>query len=73
MIWFLGRLLATLIVGLAAAWAAGALYFDLPAPSVIRQVAAALWFIGVFIAWFWLPHRRWSRLVVGLVFLCILA
>jgi Domain of unknown function (DUF4105) len=71
MIKFLGRLLATLIVGLAAAWAAGALYFDLPAPSVIRQVAAALWFIGVFIAWFWLPHRRWSRLVVGFVFLCI--
>jgi hypothetical protein len=73
MIKFLGQLLATLIVGLAAAWAAGALYFDLPAPSVIRQVLAALWFIGVFIAWFWLPHRRWSRLVVGLVFLCILA
>jgi hypothetical protein len=73
MIKFLGRLLATLIVGLAAAWAAGALYFDLPAPSVIRQVAAAVWFIGVFIAWFWLPSRRWSRLIVGLVFLCILA
>ena len=73
MIKFLGRLLATLIVGLAAAWAAGALYFDLPAPSVIRPVAAAVWFIGIFIAWFWLPYRRWSRLVVGLVFLCILA
>jgi hypothetical protein len=72
MIKFLGRLLATLIVGLAAAWAAGALYFDLPAPSVIRRVAAAFWFIGIFIAWFWLPHHRWSRLVVGLVFLCIL-
>jgi hypothetical protein len=72
MIEFLGQLLATLIVGLAAAWAAGALYFDLPAPSVIRQVAAAFWFIGVFIAWFWLPHRRWSRFAVGLVFLCIL-
>ncbi len=73
MIKFLGRLLTTLAVGVAAAWAAGALYFDLPAPSVIRQVAAAFWVVGVFIAWFWLPDRRWSRLVVGLVFLCILA
>jgi len=73
MIKLLGRLLTTLIVGLAAAWATGALYFDLPAPSVIRQVTAAFWLVGVFIAWFWLPHRRWSRLVVGLVFLCILA
>ena len=73
MIKFLARLLETLVVGVAAAWAAGALYFDLPAPSVIRQVAAALWFTGVFIAWFWLPHRRWCRLGVGLVFLCIVA
>jgi hypothetical protein len=73
MIKFLGRLLETLVVGVAAAWAAGALYFDLPAPSVIREVAAALWFTGVFIAWFWLPRRRWCRLGVGLVFLCIVA
>jgi hypothetical protein len=73
MIKFLGRLSTTLAVGVAAAWAAGALYFDLPAPSVIRHVAAAFWVVAVFIAWFWLPHRRWSRLVVGLVFLCILA
>jgi hypothetical protein len=73
MIKLLGRLLTTFAVGVAAAWAAGALYFDLPALPVIRQVAAAFWFIGVFTAWFFIPHRRWSRLVVGLVFLCIIA
>jgi len=58
MIKFLGRLLLTLIVGLAAAWAAGALYFDLPARLVVRDVAAVAWFVGALIAWFWLPHRR---------------
>ncbi len=64
-------LLATLIAGLAAVWAAGALHFDLPAPPVIRDVAAVFWLLGAFIAWIFLPHRRWSRFGVGLVFLCI--
>jgi uncharacterized protein DUF4105 len=64
--------LATLIAVVAAIWATGAIYFDLPAPSVIRHGAAAVWLLGFVIAWFWLPHRRWSRLIVGIVFLCIL-
>jgi Domain of unknown function (DUF4105) len=64
--------LATLIAVVAAIWATGAIYFDLPAPSVIRHGAAAVWLLGFVIAWFWLPHRRWSRLIVGVVFLCIL-
>jgi len=64
--------LATLIAVVAAIWATGAIYFDLPAPSVIRHGAAAVWLLGFIIAWFWLPHRRWSRLIVGVVFLCIL-
>jgi hypothetical protein len=63
--------LATLIAVVAAIWATGAIYFDLPAPSAIRNVAAAVWLLGFIIAWFWLPHRRWSRLIVGVVFLCI--
>ncbi|HJY08917.1 MAG TPA: DUF4105 domain-containing protein, partial [Bryobacteraceae bacterium] len=63
--------LATLIAVVAAIWATGAIYFDLPAPSVIRHGAAAVWLLGFVIAWFWLPHRRWSRLIVGVVFLCI--
>lgn len=68
----IGRLSLTLVVGLATVWAAGALYFDLPAPLVIREVAATIWLLGAFIAWFFLPYRRWSRLTVGIVFLCIL-
>ena len=31
----------------------------------------ALVFVPLIIAWFWLPYRRWSRLVVIFVFLCI--
>ena len=34
--------LATLIAVVAAIWATGALYFDIPAPFVIRIVAAAV-------------------------------
>jgi len=64
--------LATLIAVVAAIWATGAIYFDIPAPSVIRHGAAAVWLLGFVIGWFWLPHRRWSRLIVGVVFLCIL-
>ena len=64
--------LATLIAVVAAIWATGAIYFDLPVPPVIRNGAAAVWLLGFIIAWFWIPHRRWSRLIVGLVFLCIL-
>jgi hypothetical protein len=65
--------LATLIVGLATLWATGALYFDLPAPPAIRNVTAVLWLIGVPVAWFWIHSRRWARLVVGLVFIVIIA
>jgi len=75
MIKFLGRLstlLATLIVVLAVVWASGALYYDLPAPTVTRHVAAVAWLLAAFIAWFWLPQRRWSRLIVAFVFLGIL-
>jgi hypothetical protein len=69
---FLGRLLATLIFGLAVIWATGALYFDLPAPSNARDFAAVAWLVGAFVAWFWFPRRRWFRLVTVLIFLCIL-
>src|SRR5262249_2150053 len=72
MIKFLGRLLAALIVGLAILWAAGALYYDLTVLSEIRHLAAVIWLIAALVAWFWLPHRRWSRSIVALLFLCIL-
>jgi Domain of unknown function (DUF4105) len=71
---FLRRLaifVATLVAALAALWAAGALYFDLPVPSVIRAVAAALWLLGVTIAWFFVRPRGRARVVAVFVFLGI--
>ncbi len=53
-------------------WAAGALYFDFPAPSSIRAAAAALWLLGVIIAWFLIRPRRWARVAVGVVFLGVI-
>jgi len=37
-----GRLIAALFI----AWAAGALYFDLPAPSLVRTIASLVWAVG---------------------------
>ena len=37
---------AGLIAALFIAWAAGALYFDLPAPSLVRTIAALVWAVG---------------------------
>src|SRR6516162_11823512 len=37
---------ASLIAALLIAWAAGALYFDLPAPSLVRTIAALVWAVG---------------------------
>jgi hypothetical protein len=69
---FLLIILAAIVAGIAIVWATGALFFDLPAPFVIRKIAAVTWLIGAFVAWFFLPHRRWCRLIVGLIFCFIL-
>src|SRR5215471_13722467 len=37
---------ASLIAALFIAWAAGALYFDLPAPSLVRTIASLVWAVG---------------------------
>src|SRR6516225_10911765 len=37
---------AGLIAALFIAWAAGTLYFDLPAPSLVRTVASLVWAVG---------------------------
>jgi len=42
--------LVTLIAVVAAIWATGSIYFDLPAPSVMRDGAAAVWLLGFVIA-----------------------
>jgi uncharacterized protein DUF4105 len=36
----------SLIAALFIAWAAGALYFDLPAPSIVRTIASLVWAVG---------------------------
>jgi hypothetical protein len=37
---------ASLLAALFIAWAAGALYFDLPAPSLVRTIASLGWAVG---------------------------
>ena len=37
---------ASLITALFIAWAAGALYFDLPAPPLVRTIASLAWAVG---------------------------
>ena len=37
---------ASLVAALFIAWAAGALYFDLPAPSLVRTIASLVWAVG---------------------------
>jgi len=64
--------MATPVAALAALWAAGALYFDLPASPAIRDATAIAWLLGVFVAWFFIRSRRRARVAVGLVFLGII-
>ncbi len=63
---------ANLAGSVAVVWAAGALYFDLPAPLAMRTVAAVAWFSSATGAW-WLVCPHWcSRLAVTLGFLGLL-
>ena len=61
--------LVFLLGGIAVAWSAGALYFDLPAPALLRTIAAIGWALaaalfGIFFGWR-------GRVGVLLVFLLI--
>ena len=40
---FLGRLALSLVVLLSAAWACAALWYQLPAPDLLKIAAAVLW------------------------------
>ena len=71
MIKFVGRLSVAFAFGLAVLWTAGALYLDLPAPSIMRDVAAVIWLIIAFAPWFWPAHRVCPRAIVGLTFIGI--
>jgi len=61
---FLGRFAVLLVLSPALAWAAGALYFDLPAAPIVRQALALAWFLGAALALF--RARRLRRVVLGL-------
>ena len=48
--------LVFLVGGLAVVWTAGALYFNLPAPALLRTIAAIAWtlaaaLLGIFFGW----------------------
>jgi hypothetical protein len=65
---FFGIVIVAVIWVLAVAWAAGAFHFDLPAPFVIRDAVAAVWLLGVTIAWFFVRPRARARAVVVCAF-----
>jgi Domain of unknown function (DUF4105) len=65
---FLLLALVWIIAGIAVAWTAGALYFDLPAPAPLRTVAAITWVLA---ALFGLVRGWRGRIVALLGFLLI--
>jgi hypothetical protein len=70
---FLAIVIGTVIWVCAVTWAAGALYFDLPAPTFIRTAVAGFWLLGVIGLWFLVRPRWRARLFVALVFAGILS
>src|ERR1700760_4735592 len=65
---FLLLALIWIVAGIAVAWAAGALYFDLPAPAPLRTVAAITWVLA---ALFGLVRGWQGRIIALLCFLLI--
>jgi len=61
------------IGALAVLWAAGALYFDLPAAAFLRIGVAVLWLLGVIGLWFFVRPRVRARLIAASSFAGILA
>lgn len=55
------------------AWAAGALYFDLPAPAIVRSGAALVWAVGALAALALVRPLRRGWLAVALGFAAIVA
>ena len=56
--------LVFLVGGLAVIWTAGALYFDLPAPALLRTIAAIGWTLAaaLFGDFLWLAGKDWRSL-----------
>ncbi len=63
---FLGKLVAALLTMLLLAWAAGALWFDLPFPGLVRRISAAI-FVVVFLG-LWISKGRRERLLAAALF-----
>lgn len=61
---------AHLVVALVLLWAAGALYYDLPAPLPVRTISAGVLFLGVGVLWY--VGRRTGR-VIALALLALVA
>lgn len=57
---------------IAMLWAAGAFYYDLPAPGTVRSAAALAWLAAGIAAWFFLKPRWRFRAGVGGGFALIL-
>jgi hypothetical protein len=58
----------TCVLGsLAVAWAAGALYFDLPAPAPLRTVAAIVWALAATVLGLFGGYRGRLTLLVGVL------
>ncbi len=61
-----------IVAVIAMLWASGALFFDLHAPQLARQIAAALWFVVALVAWFFLRPRWGFRSGVVIAFALLL-
>jgi hypothetical protein len=68
-----GILMVTPVFAIAALWAAGALYFDLPAPTGIRDAAAIVWLLGIIVMWCFVRPCWRAGLVMSLLFTGILS
>lgn len=63
---FLSKLVATILGLLLLAWAAGALWFDLPLPVLLRQIVAP--FFGVVFLGLWISKGQRERIVALALF-----
>lgn len=58
----ISRIIAQLLLGLFTIWAAGALYYDLPAPLAVRTGTSILWIAGMAVLWWAIRPPKGARL-----------
>ena len=69
----IGIALLAVVLAVPVAWAAGALYFDLPASGPVRAGVAAAWAVGAAVAFAVIRPLRFALLCIALGFGVILA